>query len=285
MILRKIARTLLPKEWVEVIKKNITDRDDKATRIKKKKEDEETDRKQKEWLQSEFHILPPVPPKKLQERVSGAYYWKFFSHGLNMLHDIDKALEPHQQSIYKFSKILDFGCGCGRFLIPLSLKMDPAKLYGCDIDKKAITWFQNNYPNLGGLYTNPHRPPTNYPDDFFDFVYSVSIFTHLPEDMQFEWLGELKRITKKNGWLVLTVHGTKFMNEIPEKFHALLKDKGFYYHKETEKTKGLPDFYKGAYHQHPYIQKEWSKYFRVVSMLDQGIGAHQDLILLQKVSD
>jgi len=42
-------------------------------------------------------------------------------------------------------------------------------------------------------------PPMSYEDNMFDFVYSISIFTHLPEDMQFAWLQELQRITKPGG--------------------------------------------------------------------------------------
>lgn len=237
--------------------------------------------KQMEWLSSQFNKVPPIPPRHLQVRVSGDYYWQFFMHGLHMLGDIDKALASQGLSLYGFQNVLDFGCGCGRFLIPLSLSMDPSRVHGSDIDGEAIDWFRSKYPHIGGISQNPHLPPTSFEDDSFDFVYSVSIFTHLPEEMQFAWLRELQRITKKGGWLVLTTHGRKFIGEMPPKYHQTFEQRGFFYLDEAGLTDGLPVFYKGAYHLHHYIEKEWSKYFRVVSMLEQGIGAHQDLILLQ----
>lgn len=285
MNLKKIAKVILPDPVIKAIKSQFANQESEIDRLKKIISDQEIHIKQMEWLNTQFKVIPPIPPKHLQVRVSGDYYWPFFMHGMHMLSDIDKALEPHNLSLKKFNRILDFGCGCGRFLIPLSLMTDAKKLYGCDIDAEAIAWFNLNYKNTGGLYANPHLPPTNYENNFFDFIYSVSIFTHLPEDMHFAWLKELKRITKKDGWLVLTTHGMKFINEMPSKYHAAFKEKGFYYLDEAEVTDGLPVFYKGAYHLHHYIQKEWSRYFRVVATIEQGIGSHQDLILLQKVED
>lgn len=233
------------------------------------------------WLSGHYGRVPPIPPKHLQQRVSGDYYWQFFMHGAHMLADIDRALTTQGLSLSTFERILDFGCGCGRFLIPLSQAVAPARLSGCDIDAEAIGWLSAHYPQLAGLVAGPHEPRSPYADESFDFVYGVSVFTHLPEDMQFAWLAELQRITKKGGWLVLTTHGRKFINEMPTKYHADFNERGFYYLDEAGITDGLPTFYKGAYHLHHYIEREWSKYFRVVSISDQGIGAHQDLVLLQ----
>lgn len=230
-----------------------------------------------------YQRVPPIPPKHLQVRVSGNYYPDFFNHGRRMLNDIDGALASQGLALSRFERILDFGCGCGRFLIPLSLSMDPSRLYGCDIDEEAIGWFSGQYPHIADLYTGPHNPKTKYADDSFDFLYSVSIFTHLPEDMQFAWLEELRRITRKNSWLVLTTHGAKFTNEMPPKYHQSFNERGFHYLGEAGLTPGLPTFYRGAYHLHHYIEREWSKYFRVAALIDKGLDGHQDIIVLQNV--
>jgi SAM-dependent methyltransferase len=283
--IKNIAKSVLPFYLKKKIKNVFAGNQSQIEKLKTTIADQDIKIRQLEWFRDQFNLGLYLPPKHLQVRVSGSYYWPFFVHGMNMLLDINKVLEKNNLSLYNFSRILDFGCGCGRFLIPFSLMTEPEKLFGCDIDQEAIEWFSRHYKNLGGLYASPHHPPLNYEDNFFDFIYSISIFTHLPEEMQFAWLKELKRITKKNGWLVISTHGEKFIGEMPAKYHEAFRKKGFYYLDEAEVTDGLPVFYKGAYHLHDYIEKEWSAYFRVVAMIDKGVGEHQDLILLQKITD
>ncbi|WP_231433810.1 class I SAM-dependent methyltransferase [Chryseobacterium sp. Leaf313] len=55
-----------------------------------------------------------------------------------------------------------------------------------------------------------------YEDSFFDFVYGISIFTHLSEKMHFEWRSELSRIIKKDGILILTMQGNMFKTILTE---------------------------------------------------------------------
>src|SRR5258708_980796 len=115
--------------------------------------------------------LPAIPPKRLQVRVAGAYYPAFFEHGKNMFHDLEAMLNNHGQSMLRFNRVLDFGCGCGRFLIPMIHLMDPKKLSGTDIDAEAIKWFKANYPVFNDLDVNDCAPPTKYADGAFDFVF------------------------------------------------------------------------------------------------------------------
>ena len=226
--------------------------------------------------------LPPIPPKALQVRVAGAYYPKFFTHGRDMFGDIENILQTQGVSAYKCERILDFGCGCGRFLIPLSHLMPPGKLSGTDIDGEAIQWLKENYPGFRDLDVNGIAPPTKYPDGHFDLVYSISIFTHLPEEMQHAWLKELARIIRPGGYGVFTVHGEKFFSALVKKTsrNELLK-KGFFYN-EGVVTDGLPEFYQTAFHTHEYIRREWHRHFEVVAIHVEGVGKHQDAVLVRK---
>lgn len=226
--------------------------------------------------------LPPIPPKALQVRVAGAYYPKFFTHGRDMFADIEGILQTQGLSAYKFERILDFGCGCGRFLIPLSYQMPPGRLSGTDIDGEAIQWLKEYYPCFHDLDVNGFAPPTKYADGTFDLVYSISIFTHLPEDMQHAWLKELARIIRPGGVGVFTVHGEKFFQALAKRTsrNELMK-KGFFYN-EGVVTDGLPEFYQTAFHTHEYIRREWQRHFEVVSIHTEGVGKHQDAVLVRK---
>lgn len=224
-----------------------------------------------------------IPPKNLQIRVAGAYFSDFFIQGNTLIKDIENTLSLIKKDLKSFNKILDFGCGCGRFLIPLSFKLNPKKLYGTDIDEEAIKWFNSNYNSFADLAVNPVLPPTKYSDNTFDFIYSISIFTHLPEDMQFAWLKELRRITKSKGYLILTTHGENCYKNFSPKVLKKIKEIGFYYiGYRSLRTEGLPEFYQSAYHSVDYIKRVWSEYFKIIDIKPAGMGMNQDLILLQK---
>src|SRR5271169_4832404 len=101
--------------------------------------------KQTVSLQQIREKLPPIPPKALQIRVAGAYYPEFFKHGEAMIYDLDSILKTQGTSMFNFDRILDFGCGCGRLLIPGSLLIPPGRLNGTDIDEHAIQWLKEHY--------------------------------------------------------------------------------------------------------------------------------------------
>jgi SAM-dependent methyltransferase len=229
--------------------------------------------------------LPPPPPKHLQVRVVGGYVPHFMESGFNALRDIDAALAPSGRTLTGFRRILDFGCGCGRVIRTLKSIVPGAALSGTDIDPEAIVWLQKNYGRFGDFAVAPHLPPTAYAANTFDFIYGISVFTHLPEDMQFRWLEELRRITQPGGYLVLSVHGEKHWKALPDEARARVETQGFHYGDlgwNYGASINLPDFYQTAYHAHDYVRREWGRYFSVIDIQTLRMDQHQDTVLLQK---
>jgi hypothetical protein len=112
------------------------------------------------------------------------------------------------------------------------------------------------------------------------------VFTHLDERLQLAWLAELKRILKPGGLLIATIHGTfySYDNFSPEQ-KAQVKEKGFLYTVGPTgilKLDGLPDFYQTAFHTKDYVDHEWSKFFKIVKYVEQGMQASQDAVILSK---
>jgi cyclopropane fatty-acyl-phospholipid synthase-like methyltransferase len=225
--------------------------------------------------------LPPVPPKALQIRVAGAYYAAFFEHGKGMFHELQAILQSHQLNFFDFNDVLDFGCGCGRFMIPMSCMMDPKKLSGTDIDPEAIAWLKGNYSCFKDVDVNGHAPPTKYASGTFDFIFSVSIFTHLPEDMQHAWLKELSRVMKPGGHGIFTTHGEHTFSFLKEDDRKKVRGAGFHYG-DFGATEGLPDFYQTSFQTPDYVRQEWAKYFDVLAICEKGIGSNQDAVLVRK---
>lgn len=228
-----------------------------------------------------YHKFPLIPPAHLQRRVAGAFYPEFFQHGINMINDMQAMLSGQGINLFQFNNMLDFGCGCGRFLIPLSMMTDAKIISGTDIDHESIKWMKAHHAQFKDLDVNNTQPPLKYGDNTFDFIFCISIFTHLPEDMQVSWLKELLRVMQPGGYGIFTVHGDNIHSHLLPHELAKLKEKGFYY-KMVEPTPGLPDFYQTAFHTHSYIQNEWSRYFEILEVKTRGIGGHQDAVLLRK---
>ena len=202
-----------------------------------------------------------IPPPDLGARVHGDEdSASFKSLGKMISLNIELAIQLASIKIGHGSCILDFGCGCGRVLGWFHLLYANSRFYGTDIDNEAILWCQEN---------------------LFDFVYSISVFTHLPEDMQFAWLEELQRVTKRGSYLVLTIHGEELLQTTSEE-KEIFKENGFYY-LVGDGTQGLPEFYQTSFHTENYIRKQWGKFFEITKIIERGIANHQDLVLCKRV--
>ncbi len=112
-------------------------------------------------------------------------------------------------------KVLDVGCGIGRMAIPFTRILDNNGMYeGFDIFPDGITWCQeevtSRYPNfnftLADIYNKEYNPNGKfeasnytfpYKNDFFDFIFLSSVFTHMmPEDIE-NYFSEISRVLKK----------------------------------------------------------------------------------------
>ena len=102
--------------------------------------------------------------------------------------------------------MLDWGCGCGRVLRHYAPLFDSVAFTGTDIDEAMIEWDRANITGVRFELNGAH-PPLPCGDEAFDLVYGASVFTHLDEELQAEWLGELQRVTKPGGLVLLSTHG------------------------------------------------------------------------------
>lgn len=234
--------------------------------------------------------LPYPPPKHLQVRVVGKYNQHFISDGMSFYPVLNRLLRPTGKELKDFQTILDFGCGCGRAIRGLATLLPDSKIHGTDIDGEAIAWLKNNYSKFAEFSVAPHVPPTIYQDQTFDFIFGVSVMTHLPEDMQFKWLEELNRITKPGGYVILSIHGERIYRPFDNEINQIMDTKGFFYYQlggfNYGKSISLPDFYQTTFHSHAYIRREWQRYFNIIDIQaagkGQGLDERQDSVLLQK---
>jgi len=229
--------------------------------------------------------VPPPPPRHLQERVIGTYDPGYLESGYELCRHLDAELAHAGRSLGDFARILDFGCGSGRVLRALRRLHPRAELHGTDIDEEAIAWLAWNCPDVARFTVAPHRPPTSYADAAFDFVFGISVFTHLPQDMEAAWLDELRRIAAPGALLVLTTHGEAHWSKLAPEVRGIVERDGFYYGDfgfNYGRSISLPDFYQTAYHSTDYVRREWGRRFEVLGITPLGMGKHQDTVLLRR---
>lgn len=94
-------------------------------------------------------------------------------------------------------KVLDLGCGAGRFANSLKTENPLLDIYGVDISKRAIKAARVNYPEMHFKVANINHLP--YPNDYFDAVILRHVLEHLDDPKQ--GLSEAKRVLKAKGLL------------------------------------------------------------------------------------
>lgn len=110
-------------------------------------------------------------------------------------------------------RILDLGCGGGRMIRHLPQLCPAAEIWGTDISADHINWLKTHLSppcRFATTTTIPHLP---FPDDYFDYVYCGSLFTHI-EDLADAWLLEVARILRPNGTFFSTFHDEAAAAEI-----------------------------------------------------------------------
>lgn len=101
---------------------------------------------------------------------------------------------------------LDFGCGAGRTLRHFLNEAEQAEIWGTDIDDRSIEWLQQNLcPPLHAEVCGV-EPPLPFESESFDFIWAISVFTHLTANSA-AWLLELHRILKPDGILIASFMG------------------------------------------------------------------------------
>jgi SAM-dependent methyltransferase len=216
-----------------------------------------------------IRLIGPFPRRKMSER--------FYRDGAALAEQIRHLLGKHGTDVAGLGAILDFGCGSGRLI--RHWRGRGPKLFGSDYNPALVEWCRANLP-FAEFVTNGFAPPLPLGDDTFDFIYSLSVFTHQPPDLQIPWIEELHRVIKPRGLILLSLYGA---------VHA-------------RRDLGAPDqerFFAGelvvtgasepgvntclAYHPESYIKETFTRGFDILDLLQRPAADEgQDFLLLRK---
>jgi SAM-dependent methyltransferase len=228
--------------------------------------------------------VTPTPPPVLMERVAGHQEAMSFKLvGLKCFGDFYRAIHKHGL-FTPGRRLLDWGCGCGRVTAHFLLQEHGPKVFGCDIDREAIAWCQDNLPP-GEFMPVATAPPTPYPDGFFDVIVGYSVFTHLTRSAQAAWLAELKRLLAPGGIVIATVHGAyaAAFEWPPDEVGRLLQG-GIHDQNPDASLSGVVEegYYQNTFQTRDYTLQEWSRFLEIVEYVEAGMNSYQDMVILRR---
>ena len=198
------------------------------------------------------------------------------NHGVEL---IRRLLDEHHIDIHSFRNILDFGVGCGRIIRWWEDLSTSISFWGTDINELLVRWCKENI-RFGSFGVNSLNPPTSYENSKFDFLYALSVFTHLALKTQSEWLAEFARILGPERFALISVHGDKDARSLSEE--SLLRYSRDGYLTMSENVEGENAC--ATYQNRTVTEQVCSEWFDVMDFVPSGWSStsNQDIYLLKK---
>jgi ubiquinone/menaquinone biosynthesis C-methylase UbiE len=242
-------------------------------------------------------LFPAFPDVALQTRTVGSANETALREASRFYSLVKDACAANGMRIGPHTRILDFGVGCGRIVRFFLEDTDAENLHGLDandryLDAAREAGCQARLERIDALGSLP------FADATFDFVYAYSVFTHLPEHVQDQWLGEIRRVLKAGGTFVATVEPPRFLDFFRDVdpndearhpwlrilatkiaadpgIRSRLKESGFSYNAGS-------DTYGDAVMTPEYVHRHWGQFFQVIGFLDDPQRFWQAVAILRR---
>ncbi|HEV2803334.1 MAG TPA: class I SAM-dependent methyltransferase [Chthoniobacterales bacterium] len=152
----------------------------------------------------------PLPPDDLMIAVSNhANHADFARSRINGPAQMLADLAAAGVDSASLTEVLDFGCGCGRFLAGWLLHNSSMRLFGCDYNRALVAWCNEQLPGVE-VRQNHIGSPIPFADKSFSYIYLLSVFTHLTISEQTRLVDEFRRLLRPGGYVYVTFHGEYF---------------------------------------------------------------------------
>lgn len=220
-----------------------------------------------------------APPQALAYDAYSAPDWNFYKTSGETTAQVLFEIARHHLQQDVLTRVLEWGCGPARVLrhIPSAFGAG-TEVYGSDYNQESVNWCKENIPNVN-FVLNRLSPPLPFDANYFDLVYSISVFTHLSESVSHQWIDELYRITRPNGILIISTNGDSRLNFLLPEELFVYKSTGIVIRDKFEEGKKM--FF--ACHSPRYLREKLFKSLEVLEHVPEGFPCTgQDLWVLRK---
>jgi len=155
----------------------------------------------------------------------------YFHHGRSDAYKIAALIQSlpfSNEQPEKKIRVLDFASGFGRVVRHLPNLMAKYNISAADIHPAACEFINTRF-NIPTFLSSTKPGDLNVGNNY-DYVYAMSLFSHLPDEAFGPWLKALYNILSPGGYLIFTVHGTATLDRRSDFFAPIYdKAKGFGY--------------------------------------------------------
>jgi ubiquinone/menaquinone biosynthesis C-methylase UbiE len=222
-----------------------------------------------------------LPPADLAFDAYSAPDWFFYKHSGEGTAEFLKNLgNKYFTQEHPLNSIYEWGCGPARVIRHLpSILGQTVRVYGSDYNSETIEWCQKNLPGIN-FTLNELTPSLLFSNNFFDFIYSISVFTHLSEETGLSWAKELYRVLKPNGILLITTSSDSAYTQ-----EMLVDEKKKYERKGVVVRGQYPEGKKMylARHSPKYVRERLLNQFEILEHVPSGFPfIEQDYWIVRK---
>ncbi len=238
------------------------------------------------WRERKF-FAPDVERMRRAHREANLF--RYVSNGFTIAAQLEQALQTYFGThLRDYSRICDWGVGCGRVAQMVHYIAPESDLIGLDFVSDNASWCTNNLPfgryEATGLY-----PPTSLQPESIDLLYGISVFTHLNREAFSAWIEELARVLRRGGVAMVTINGGAGLVRQAGTNYGLVArvlQNGF---DDTTRDASLaavigdPHFYRTTFVTEASAVAMFSKHFRIRDVLKQTKESSEDLIVCEKI--
>jgi SAM-dependent methyltransferase len=219
----------------------------------------------------------PLPPDDLCMRVGGTKGDEFLSQGKFLQACLIRSL-PDNFS-WSGRRVFDFGCGVGRVLRHFAPQAVEAEFWACDVHEPSIAWLAQNMGGIFRVIMTDTQPKLPFPSNYFDLVYSLSVFTHVHKDWD-RWFEEIRRILAPGGEFLCT-------------FHSRVAYEWIMHQRFDERSIGMKVHFKNRtwdlggpqiFHSDWWVVENWGKILPVKAIVREGLVNWQSIAVMQKAA-
>jgi SAM-dependent methyltransferase len=167
----------------------------------------------------------------------------YLQGAMNVVEILQRSLETCGKNISSLTSCLEIGSGYGRIIRHISQVMPPANIYACDVIEEGSRFCAREF----GVNYFPRSSLADMRNaDRFEFIYLISVFSHLDSASISKLWSQIVRMLKPAGMAVFTTQGKVSAGQV-EKYGA---------HWEAEKAAISEALSSGGYFYEKY---KWYK--------------------------